>query len=521
MRLRNFICRDGFWNSGSTDNNICAAAVALSVLFSLWVSFYGGIINLDGILYVSVAERLAHGDLNGASRLYNWFFYSLCIAGVSKVSGLALETSAYLLTAFFSALLTCAFLACVRVLGGDRKTLLWAAFVIVLHPVFMSARSEIIRDHGYWSFYLFSILFFLRFYEKQTWCQALLWGGSMVLATLFRIEGLLFLLLLPTVFLFRGEFVWSRRISCFIRAHMVSLFLLLIVAVIKISDPSFDLLQHGRLGDAFVWGEKLYFAFTGGLAGKAAVLEKLVLNPYSEKYAMPVLVMIPFMILAHKLVLTLTPLYTCLLAWHPLRSARFLNRVQVPVLVWLALLNVVMLIAILFADYFMPRRFVFPLGLILLLPLPFILNRHFTRWSAAKRNSVKIGWLIYPVFMVLLLQSLDGLVTMPGSSSSYIKDAGLWLKQNISAQATLYSNNPKIYYYSGHMAGYWENRPARIDLSSELLEKKPWQSKAYIALWSSHHSARRADDVTSAVGSQPIKTFRNSRNDAVLIYAAR
>ncbi len=521
MKLQQLIYRSPITRVVPADRNICAAAVCISLLLSLWASFSDGIINLDGILYVSVAERLAHGDLSGAAQLYNWFFYPLCIAGVSKVFGLAFDVSAYLLTALFSALLTYAFISCVRILGGTGKVLLWAAFVIVFHPVFMEARSEIIRDHGYWSFYLLSVLFFLRFYEKATLRNAFWWGINMVVATLFRIEGLLFLLMLPMVLLFQRGLPWSRRRSFFVKSYLVNLLLLLVIFVFKIADPSLNILEHGRLGDALFLGEKFYAALTGGLAGKAEILEKWVLFPYSEKYAMPALVMIPFMILADKLLGTMTLLYAGFLAWHPLRYVRSLKREFVPVLVWLVFLNFSLLIIFLFADYFIQKRFVFPLGMILLLPLPFILDRHFEIWKAAKQNSFKTSWLVYLFVFILLLQSLDGLVTVPGHSKYFIKDAGLWLKDNIPAQASLYTNNPKIYYYSGHMSGYWENRPARIKLSLELLKEKPWQDKTYIALWKTRHCIQTDNEISASIGSQPIKTFSNGRQEKVLIYTSR
>ncbi|MEA3332542.1 MAG: phospholipid carrier-dependent glycosyltransferase, partial [Pseudomonadota bacterium] len=202
--------------------DVCRAAVLLSFILSLWVSFTGGIVNLDGILYLNVADLLGKGDFSGAAELYGWFFYPLLIAGVHKISGFGLEMSAHLLTALFSALLTYAFLACVRELGGNRKILFLAAIIIIFHPVFMEFRAKIFRDHGYLAFYLLGVLCFLKFYGLPLWRYAFLWGLSMLVATLFRIEGLLFLSMLPTAIIFNKSFTLSKRLYHFARAHLVN-----------------------------------------------------------------------------------------------------------------------------------------------------------------------------------------------------------------------------------------------------------------------------------------------------------
>ncbi len=511
------------WLAGKTvpaDNKIYVSAICISTLLSLWVSFTGGIVNFDGILYLSVAEHLAQGDFVAASKLYNWFFYSLLIAGVSKLTTLSLETSAYLLTAFFSAFLTYAFLGCVRLLGGTKQVLLWAALVIIIHPVFMEARSEILRDHGYWSFYLLSVLFFLRFYENPVWCYAFWWGISMVVASLFRIEGLLFLTLLPTILLFKRGVPWSIRAYHFGQAHVLNILLILLVIVFNIYDPQEHLLDQGRLGDPFILWQKFHAVLSGSLAGKKEVLEKLLL-PYSDDYAMPVLMAIPFIILADKLLSTLTPMYAVALSWHPFRYAKSLRKNILPVLVWIVVLNFGMLIVLLFVDFFIQKRFVFPLGLIFLLPLPFIMNWYFERWKILQETSKKSRWFLYPVLITLLFYLADGLFTFPGYSQYFIKDAGLWLRHNIPAQASLYTNNPKIYYYSGHMTGYWERGIPRNKLSRELLQKAPWQDKEYVVLWANHKTKLAISEISAEIGSLPVKIFQNGRNDRVIIYATR
>lgn len=501
--------------------NIYWLAVFLSFIFSLWISFTGGIVNMDGILYLRVADLLVKGDFVGAAKLYEWFFYPLLIAGVSKFSGLGLEMSAHLLTALFSAILTYAFLACVRILGGDRKILLWAAFIIVFHPVFMDIRSKVFRDHGYLAFYLLSIFCFLKFYRFPSWRYAFFWGLSMLLATLFRIEGLLFLFMLPISIMFNKSWKLSVRFRHFCQAHLVNMGLFAVAVIVLLLNPGMHLLEMGRLGDPLLLVGKFYGMLSGGLHAKIDLLQNMILPSHSDKYALPMLLFIPFVILLHKLFAALTPLMSLVLVWRPSLHAGRMKKFFLPVFVWLVSLNIVMLLVFLFVNFYLQKRFVFPLVLILMLLLPFIFNDYMERWNALSEPSWKQRVLYCLIVVALLLNCLDCLVTFPGRSKFYIKDAGLWLKDNISSQATLYANNAKIYYYSGHLTGDRENYRQREKLTAQIIEKKPWQNCDYIALWVTRKSIWKADELSAIVGLKPIKIFANERQDKVLIYAGK
>ena len=82
---------------------------------------------------------------------------------------------------------------------------MWFALgVILLSHQFNSVRQYIVRDHGFWAFYLVSLYFLLKYVEDVSWKNALAWSASLLMATLFRIEGAIFLLTLPCCVLFSG-----------------------------------------------------------------------------------------------------------------------------------------------------------------------------------------------------------------------------------------------------------------------------------------------------------------------------
>ena len=57
----------------------------------------------------------------------------------------------------------------------------------------------VIRDHGYWAFYLTSCLLFFKSYNKPTINILVFFLCSVTLATLFRAEGLILLALFPLI----------------------------------------------------------------------------------------------------------------------------------------------------------------------------------------------------------------------------------------------------------------------------------------------------------------------------------
>ena len=94
---------------------------------------------------------------------------------------------------------------------------------------FNNVREYIIRDHGFWAFYLISLLCLLHYFSKPKRVTALAFSGSLLLATLFRIEGAIFLLVLPWLAWCHFNLPLRQRLK-----HFVLLSLPLIVAGVAI-----------------------------------------------------------------------------------------------------------------------------------------------------------------------------------------------------------------------------------------------------------------------------------------------
>ena len=344
-------------NLCTSDVRICA--MLLSFTLSYWMLYIDPAINLDGILYIRTADHLLQGDRQGAYSLYSWLFYPWLIASVSKLTGLGLESSAHLLTAFFSALLTYTFITLVRDLGGGRTTILIAAFVIVFQPEFNETRSSVLRDHGFWAFYLLSVLYFVRYCMHPCWRYALAWNLMIIIATLFRIEGIVFLILVPFVFLVYSDWSFLTKIKRFFQVHslnIVSLIFLFVIAICK--KEQFDVYQ-GRLLEPLSRLSMFREELTVGINEKIEIIQTMLLNSLSDEYAFTVVLAILIIIIFDKIIRAMTPLYMVIFGYWIFKRKNYLVKKSLGVLVWVSILNIIILVVFIMPQFFIQSRFFF------------------------------------------------------------------------------------------------------------------------------------------------------------------
>ena len=181
-------------------------AALLSIVCSIWISSREMLINPDAICYLQSAAAMKDNfhfamSLCGQAK---WPFYSLLIAGFVHLTPFSYETSAYLINGFFSLLTVLVFMRIIAFLTEKTPfekdktlmTLLGALVVLFAHEL-NAVKTYIIRDHGFWAFYLLSLLSLLYYFRERQWYYAWAWSLSIVIATLFRIEGAIFLLVIP------------------------------------------------------------------------------------------------------------------------------------------------------------------------------------------------------------------------------------------------------------------------------------------------------------------------------------
>lgn len=498
------------------ENNIPVVAVVISLVLSAWAIYSDGIVNRDGILYLQAAEQLLQGQWSASLTLYNWPFYSGLIALTSQLTSLGVETSAQLLNAMLFALLVYAFIGLVEELGGNRNTLIAAALVILLQPQLNEHRADIFRDNGYWAFYLLAIWLFIKYFNTPQLRYAWAWGASIIIAMLFRIEGMAFLCLLPLTLLFKTDMSLNRRLLTLAGAWLVGFAGLGLVLALWVVNPDVVMHNIGRLDEPLHWLGYLWNGFSSHLQEQAARLSTAILNPFSENHALHAVIATLVTILVFGVFSALSTVYAVLIL-HSFISGTFRTRLSVDmqrIIIWLAVINLVVLSLFLMKMFFLTGRYPMPLALTLMLVLPFHLIGLQDRWRMSDIRPFVRKIYLTVIGLVIFAVAIDGLITL-GPSKQYIKTAGLWIAHEVPVGARVYTNDEVLAYY----AGRWQAiKYDGFDQTLRQLREGAWRDFDYLAIRAKKHDGALETAARQVVGHEPVKVFINNRGERLLIF---
>jgi hypothetical protein len=195
------------------------------------------------------------------------------------------------------------------------------------------------------------------------------------------------------------------------------------------------------------------------------------------------------------------------------------------VLLWLILINFAVALAYLAVKWIFSSRYVVAAVLAALVVVPFVLASVHDRWLCHRDRPWRRRW-AYPVILIALVYTAaDGLVSVGGTSKAYIRSAGLWLRERPEQPMRLFTNNRKIYYYSGlPMQDRWyipargHVEEPRWYLTESQLRNFAWDDYDYLAIWVDRRAPVERERIAALLGFEPVKIFENGKKDAVLIY---
>ncbi len=493
--------------------SIYVCVVISSLMVSVWSAISGSVINNDGVCYLQSAETLSQG-LNAAMHACNqakWPFYSVLIAGLVYISHVPYVFSAYLLDGIFSIFTVIVFLKIVAWLNQDKikeTSLLWfAAIVILLSNEFNSVKYYIIRDHGFWAFYLLSIYLLLQFFHNQRWFYAIAWCLSLVIATLFRIEGAIFLILLPFLTLLNRSLPFMSRIKSFFKMNALMLCMGIGLSLwIFIASPN----NLGRLSELPLQLTHGFSQLVLDYKMRTAHLSQHVLSHFAERSAGWILfitLIVWYVISAIKNVSLLYSIFA-MYAW----SKKLLKASSATQLVlWGYLfINVIITGLFLFEHMFLSKRYLIALSLVIMIWVPFALQHFYSTWQHKKWPIVLLG-------MFIVINSLGGIFEF-GHSKRYIRDAGAWLSQNTSTDSKIFSNDILVMYYSNHFGNDLFEKEKKFK-NINIVKNGEWKQYQYIALrLEKNNLYSDAPLLQEMHEQQPIQVFANKRGDQVRIY---
>ena len=485
-------------------------AVIISILFSYLAIILDPIVNPDGILYLVTAEKYLINGIAGASKVYEWPFYSIAIAIIHQISGCSLLWCAHLLNAILLAALVYCFILLVKEMGGNHQICLFAAILILINPSLNDYRQYIIRDFGYWVFCILALIYLIRLNNNRSFYNAVVWAACTMIAVLFRPEAVIFLFLLPLSALLTPSLPISKKIFSTIKLYTVPLFTVLVVFAAE------RLGSQGNLSSAkqLVFNKYHTFALELGTGFYEASerYRTLILNDYSSQYAEAALIAGLIVILIIKLFKTLNIYYSCLLIYGYFKKHYKPPETAVAPYFTMIVLNIIILMVFLVKEQFLQGRFLILLSLLLTVPIAFSINKLFI--SARNNNKRNIFITIFSVFSLVLL--IDSFVSF-GYSKRYIMDSVDWLKHNTPKNVRVFSNLTQIAYLSDrkytwndifHNNNFYKNK-----------NKTPDSSYSYWAIY----VKKKNKDLNAFLDSssqhlQQVADFSNSRGDRVVIF---
>ncbi len=441
-------------------NDLRRPAVLISMIFSVWVIQTNDTINVDGILYIDAAWQIMQGNWQGAKDLYTHLFYPFLIASIAWVLPIELETAANLINTILFAGLSWFFLSILMEMNAPRRALAIGLFLISIHPYINDYRADIIRGPGFWMFFLAYIYFSLRFFNTSNTYFFALSLCCLIIMTLFRTEGIVYLILSPLVLLSTKCYRHYEGYVFIIKSYAVIAggVTAIAIAINTLTIIPFD----SRLGQPIqYWGSKseelfLYFSQL------ATQLETHVLPIESSKHSEVGVIALMLTLIITTIIKRSTLLLLIISLWS--LTSRKIRR-TIPHYVFLISLISINFITLIYHSaerFYLSSRFAMPTALIIAIIACYGIVHFF---EIKKTNSIKIlrGITIFTLFIM----AIDGLYSF-GASKYYLRETGNWMKDNLSHSQSMISNHLVVDHYAGKRHSF-ETRRNTLIFSNELM----------------------------------------------------
>jgi len=399
-------------------------SLLLSVIAVLGVVTIGK----DAAFYIDIAQRVNADGVQAAILAFDWPWFPILLAWSHSLLGLPYEQAAYLWCALLMAG-ACALLvdALGRALPGSG---LWMPLLVLALPALNSFRNDILREQGFWFFSVLALWLALNWAERGGWLRAAAIHLAIFGAALFRLEalmlfGALALWRLPDLFSYSG---WNR---------------LLQIAALPLLGGAVALVVMTVSG-GFSQGRVEYYlhlldpsALKTVFDAKTNALADAVFAKYMDDDAGLLLLGMILLAILFSFIKLCGPVALVFLrsvSW----SAFGAYWRQYRLFVCAALIYIVVLVVFFLQQGFVNSRYVSYLNLLALPLLAFALVGFVQKFPRLGRV----------LAVLLIVQMLDNVISLGAKKTHYV-EAGQWLSQHASREASIYYDDPRIGYYAG------------------------------------------------------------------------
>lgn len=432
--------------------------VALSALLAAQLhSIQLGWINDDSVLYFEAARLFSLGEWKQGFDLFPWPLYSLLINWIHILSGLEFQLSAQLLSIFLFCITTASFLQIIRLSGGNNRVLLVGALILFSSQYIVGdILPMLLRDQGFWAFFLIAIVCFIQFYRTRQLVYALSWQVSILIAFLFRIEAFTYLLLLPFILFFSSNHKSSARVSDFFKANIINMALLLVaIAIITTGQLSVD--QLGRLKEIFTLN--FFDQLTQTFRDRAEIMATEVLGNFLDEFAEQGLLLTFLFIILAKIISSAGIINTGLAAMAFRQKQSLLLSDARKILTFAMLIAALNASLIITKVFVLSGRYVVAFGLLLMIFSSFYLAKLTTQLELKSNIKKKI---IVSGLLVILILGLVINVLPKRTGHAYEREAALWLKTQVKDEKRVFFTSARGRYYfgatyAGRQHDYWAN----------------------------------------------------------------
>lgn len=399
-------------------------SLLLSVIAVLGVVTIGK----DAAFYIDIAQRVNADGVQAAILAFDWPWFPILLAWSHSLLGLPYEQVAYLWCALLMAG-ACALLvdALGRALPGSG---LWMPLLVLALPALNSFRNDILREQGFWFFSVLALWLALNWAERGGWLRAAAIHLAILGAALFRLEalmlfGALALWRLPDLFSYSG---WNRLLQIAALPLLGGAVALVVITVSGgFSQGRVEYYLHLLDPSAL---KTVFDTKTNALAD--AVFAKYMDDDAGLLLLGMILLAILFSFI--KLCGPVALVFLRSVSW----SAFGAYWRQYRLFVCAALIYIVVLVVFFLQQGFVNSRYVSYLNLLALPLLAFALVGFVQKFPRLGRV----------LAVLLIVQMLDNVISLGAKKTHYV-EAGQWLSQHASREASIYYDDPRIGYYAG------------------------------------------------------------------------
>lgn len=445
-----------------SDNKIIWLLTAIAGLIA-WRIMYiqHGWINDDSTLYFEIAKRFSVGKWREGWELFQWPFYPLLIAIIHKTTSINLHLSAQILAVLFYCFTAFSLSKLIQLAGGDKLVILCGNLLLfsstyITGDVF----AMLLRDQGFWAFFLTSIVFFIRYIRDYRIQDAVFWQVCIIIATLFRVEGATYAFFLPFILLTQ-PLSWGVNIKHVIKANLIHLALLTIIIVAIFAVNTINASHLGRLNEiTSLFSNNNSTSFNSAFIEKSDVYASEVLGSFLGDYAPFGLLITLLSIVAIKCFKVAGSLSSLLI----LAGRKRLFTLPAPdaqkVLLATATIAILNANFIIFRSFVLSSRYVIAFGFLVIIFVAFYLASVIRAWQN-KQTNTKLQSFLLIISVALISAGLIKNLANKREDYNYEQHAIAWAKQNTNTTDLIYYDNARLRYYAN---APWSGRNGDTDV---------------------------------------------------------